>query len=83
MRSCTLEQGSFTVTDIQEAAGVPRSTAQDWINRLIDEGCVVLRDRKQGRIPARYAATSAMPQSACRKIFTTVDGTGSRSTTNA
>ncbi len=74
MRSCTLEQGSFTVTDIQEAAGVPRSTAQDWINRLIDEGCVVLRDRKQGRIPARYAATSAMPQSACRKIFTTVDG---------
>ena len=74
MRSCTLEKGSFTVTDIQVAAGVPRSTAQDWINRLLDEGCVVIRERKQGRIPARYAATSAMPSSACRKIFTTIDG---------
>jgi len=74
MRSCTLEKGSFTVTDIQTAAGVPRSTAQDWINRLIDEGCVVIRERRQGRIPARYAATSAMPSSACRKIFTTIDG---------
>lgn len=74
MRSCTLEKGSFTVTDIQVQGGVPRSTAQDWINRLIDEGCVALKEKKQGRIPARYVATSAMPQSACRRIFTTIDG---------
>lgn len=74
MRHCTLEQGSFTVTDIQEGAQVPRSTAQDWINRLVDEGCVIQKAAKSGRQPARYAAISAMPSSACRRIFTTVDG---------
>lgn len=74
MRAYTLEKGSFTVTDIQNGTGVPRSTAQDWINRLVDEGCVVQREKKQGRSPARYATLSALPQSTCRKIFTTVDG---------
>lgn len=74
MRAFTTENGYFTVTDIQKAAGVPRSTAQDWITRLIDEGCVIQREKKQGRSPARYVTLSALPQSACRKIFTTVDG---------
>ncbi|MFA5294772.1 MAG: helix-turn-helix domain-containing protein [Methanoregulaceae archaeon] len=74
MRACTLENGSFTVTDIQKGAGVPRSTAQDWVNRLVDEGCVIQREKKLGRSPARYATFSAMPRSTCRKIFTTVDG---------
>jgi hypothetical protein len=74
MRAFTLEHGYFTVTDIQNAAGVPRSTAQDWITRLVDEGCVIQREKKQGRSPARYASLSALPQSACQKIFTTVDG---------
>jgi hypothetical protein len=74
MRAYTLDKGSFTVTDIQNGAGVPRSTAQDWVNRLVDEGCVVQREKKQGRSPSRYAALSALPQSTCRKIFTTVDG---------
>lgn len=74
MRACSLEKGYFTVTDIQALGGVPRSTAQDWINRLVDEGCIVQREKQQGRSPARFATISAMPQSACRKIFTTVDG---------
>jgi hypothetical protein len=74
MRAFTLEHGYFTVTDIQKVAGVPRSTAQDWINRLVEEGCVIQREKKQGRSPARYASLSALPQSACQKIFTTVDG---------
>jgi hypothetical protein len=74
MRNYTLEQGSFTVTDIQAGAQVPRSTAQDWINRLMDEGCVIQKVGKSGRQPARYAAISAMPSSACRRIFTTIDG---------
>ncbi len=74
MRQVTLENGFFTVTDIQHVAEVPRSTAQDWVNRLVSEGCVVVKERKQGRIPARYAASSAVPSSACRRIFTTVDG---------
>ncbi len=74
MRALSLEKGYFTVTDIQAAGGIPRSTAQDWINRLVDEGCIVLREKQQGRSAARYATVSALPQSACRKIFTTVDG---------
>lgn len=74
MRQFTLDYGFFTVTDIQKAAAIPRSTAQDWINRLVREGCVLVRGEKRGRSPARYAAISAVPQSTCRRIFTTVDG---------
>ncbi len=74
MRTCSLEHGYFTVTDIQNGAGVPRSTAQDWINRLLEEGCVILKEGKKGRTPARYAAISAVTSSACRRIFTAIDG---------
>jgi len=74
MRQFTLDAGYFTVTDIQKAAGIPRSTAQDWVNRLLHEGCVLQRAEKRGRSPARYAAISAIPSSTCRRIFTTVDG---------
>lgn len=74
MRQFTLDNGFFTVTDLQNAAQIPRSTAQDWINRLLREGCVVQREEKRGRNAARYAAISAMPSSTCKRIFTTVDG---------
>jgi hypothetical protein len=74
MRQITLEKGHFTITDIQRASDVPRSTAQDWINRLVSEGCVLVKEKKQGRLPARYVAVSAVSASACRRIFTTVDG---------
>lgn len=74
MRRLTLEKGFFTVQEIQKEAGVPRSTAQDWILRLSDEGCVVLREPPRGRAPAQYAATSALPRTACRRIFTAIDG---------
>ena len=74
MRQFTLDKGYFTVTEIQKSTGIPRSTAQDWINRLLREGCVLLREEKRGRSAARYAAISAMPTSTCRRIFTTVDG---------
>ena len=74
MRQFTLDNGFFTVTDIQKSAGIPRSTAQDWVNRLLHEGCVLIREEKRGRTPARYASISAMPSSTCRRIFTTVDG---------
>lgn len=73
MREFTLGKGFFTTTEIQSAAGVPRSTAQDWINRLIEEHCVVIRKEQHGRLPAQYASMSVMPTSACRKIFTTAD----------
>jgi hypothetical protein len=74
MRQHTLDKGFFTVTDIHTAAKIPRSTAQDWVNRLLHEGCVFLREEKRGRSAARYAAISAIPSSTCRRIFTTVDG---------
>jgi hypothetical protein len=74
MRQFTLDNGFFTVTDIQNAAGIPRSTAQDWVYRLLKEGCVILREEKRGRSPAHYAAISTMPSSTCKRIFTTVDG---------
>jgi hypothetical protein len=74
MRQFTQDTGFFTVTDIQKAAGIPRSTAQDWITRLVREGCVLLKKEKSGRTAARYAAISAIPKSTCRRIFTTTDG---------
>jgi hypothetical protein len=74
IRRYTLDRGYFTVSDIAESTGLPRSTAQDWINRLLAEGCLVVREEKRGRSPARYLAKSAMPSSACRRIFTTIDG---------
>jgi len=74
MRQLTLDNGFFTVTDIQHATGIPRSTAQDWVSRLLRERCVLLREVKRGRNAARYAAISAIPSSTCRRIFTTVDG---------
>ena len=73
MRQCTLDSGSFTVTEIAEKTGFPRSTVQDWTNRLLIEQCITLIAEKRGRHPARYAAISAIPEAACRRIFTTVD----------
>jgi hypothetical protein len=74
MRQFTQDAGFFTVTDIQKAAGIPRSTAQDWVTRLVREGCVLMKKEKSGRTAARYAAISAIPESTCRRIFTTTDG---------
>jgi hypothetical protein len=74
MREFTLDKGFFTTADIQQTAKVPRSTAQDWINRLLEERCVVVKEEQHGRAPAHYASSSAMPSSACRRIFTTTDG---------
>ncbi|HVP95790.1 sugar-specific transcriptional regulator TrmB [Methanoregula sp.] len=74
MRQFTQDAGFFTVTDIQKAAGIPRSTAQDWVTRLVREGCVLVKKEKSGRMAARYAALSAIPESTCRRIFTTTDG---------
>lgn len=74
MRRRTFEAGYFTTVDIALAADVPRSTAQDWINRLLSEGCIFVKEEKRGRSPARYASRSALPQTTCRRIFTTVWG---------
>lgn len=74
MREYTLENGFFTISDIAESSSIPRSTMQDWINRLIEEKCVVLKEEQRGRAPARYITSTALLQPACKRIFTTVDG---------
>lgn len=74
MRAKTFESGFFTANDIAFSNNVPRSTAQDWINRLLKEGCIFVKEEPHGRSPARYASRSAMPKTTCRRIFTTVDG---------
>ena len=74
MRKLTLRKGSFTVEDIAQSAGIPRSTARDWVARLAEEGCLTILKPPHGRAPSRYAATSAIPRTACRRIFTAVDG---------
>jgi len=74
MCQMTIEHGSFTVQDIQNCASAPRSTSQDWISRLYKEGCIVQVAPPHGRAPARYASRSVLPSTACRRIFTCVDG---------
>lgn len=71
MRQKTFESGYFTTADIAESESIPRSTAQDWINRLLREGCIFTKEEPHGRIPARYAARSALPKTTCRRIFVT------------
>jgi hypothetical protein len=44
MRKLTFEDGFFTAAEIAEVCDTPRSTAQDWINRLLAEGCIFLKE---------------------------------------
>lgn len=74
MRRATIDKGYFTIPEIAERCYLPRSTLQDWVGRLLDEGCILQKDERRGRHPATFAARSALPASACRRIFTTVDG---------
>ncbi|WAI01058.1 sugar-specific transcriptional regulator TrmB [Methanogenium organophilum] len=74
MREFTLEYGFFTINDIADATDIPRSTIQDWINRLVTEQCVAVKEEKKGRAPARYMTTNVMMAGSCRRIFTTTDG---------
>jgi len=74
MREYTLENGFFTINDIADATEIARSTIQDWINRLITEKCVAIKEEKKGRVPAKYVTTNVMMTGSCRRIFTTTDG---------
>jgi len=74
MREYTLENGFFTINDIADATEIARSTIQDWINRLVTEKCVAIKEEKKGRAPAKYVTTNVVMTSSCRRIFTTTDG---------
>ncbi|MFB0563159.1 MAG: hypothetical protein ACETWM_18315 [Candidatus Lokiarchaeia archaeon] len=75
VRRLTDEVGSFTVQDIILETGLPRSTVQDWMRRLLEEKQIDLVVSASGRKPARYAfrLKRSLPFSACRRIFTTID----------
>jgi hypothetical protein len=70
------EKGYFDIYDLSVATGMPRSTIQDWIHRFVDDGCVAVLEECAGRKRAKYALKRirSLPASACRRIFTTVDG---------
>ena len=69
-------KGYFDVYDLSEATGMPRSTLQDWVNRFVDDGCISVLEECAGRKRAKYAMRRIrnLPTSACKRIFTTVDG---------
>lgn len=75
VRRLTDEVGSFTVQDIIFETGLPRSTVQDWMRRLLEEQQIDLIASASGRKPARYAfkLKRSLPFSACKRIFTTID----------
>nr|MDO8079952.1 hypothetical protein [Candidatus Freyarchaeota archaeon] len=75
VRRLTDEVGSFTVQDIIFETGLPRSTVQDWVRRLLEEQQIDLVESASGRKPARYAfrLKPSLPYSACKRIFTTID----------
>lgn len=70
------DKGCFDVYDLSETTGMPRSTIQDWVNRFVDDGCISVLEECAGRKRAKYAMRRIrnLPTSACKKIFTTVDG---------
>jgi len=75
VRSLTLKNGSFTIQDVVDETGLPRTTVQDWIRRLVDEGLVAVVEEAVGRKPARYiyVEREVFPYQACKRIFTSVD----------
>jgi len=70
----TKRKGYFTITDIINETNAPRSTVQDWINRLITEGYIELVEKSSGSRPAKfnYVMKTDYP-TACKNIFTCYD----------
>ncbi len=76
IETITHDKGCFDVYDLAQATGMPRSTLQDWLNRFVDDGCISVLEECAGRKRAKYAMRRIrnLPASACKRIFTTVDG---------
>ncbi|NVM28225.1 MAG: sugar-specific transcriptional regulator TrmB [Candidatus Helarchaeota archaeon] len=74
VKSITKRKGHFTITDIIKETNAPRSTIQDWINRLVNEGYITRIEEATGSKPARfsYVMKSEYP-TACKNIFTCLD----------
>ncbi len=74
VKSITKKKGYFTINDIMKETNSPRSTIQDWINRLIHEGYITRIEEAAGSKPAKfnYIMKSEYP-TACKNIFTCLD----------
>ncbi|MFX1293633.1 MAG: hypothetical protein ACFFD2_02055 [Promethearchaeota archaeon] len=74
VKSITKMKGYFTITDIINETNGPRSTIQDWINRLINEGYIERIEEASGSRPAKfnYILKSEYP-AVCKNIFTCID----------
>ncbi|MEM2057799.1 MAG: MarR family transcriptional regulator [Thermoproteota archaeon] len=68
-------KGSFTVGELASTLNIPRSTANDWVARLLKTGLLERTEAAKGRRPARYIrkAPSEPPISPCKRIFVTLD----------
>jgi methanogenesis imperfect marker protein 11 len=75
VKSITKKKGYFTITDILEESSLPRSTIQDWINRLLNEGYIGRSEDASGSRPAKYhyLLKAEFPATACKNIFTCID----------
>ena len=74
VKTISKKKGFFTITDIIDETNTPRSTIQDWINRLVVEGYIVKMEDAAGSRPAKfnYIMKSEYP-TACKNIFTCLD----------
>lgn len=75
IKSLNKTKGYFTINDLLKETSVPRSTIQDWINRLVNEGYINRAEEPAGSRPARYSYVlkSEYPATACKNIFTCLD----------
>ena len=75
VKSITKTKGYFTINDLLKETSVPRSTIQDWINRLVNEGYINRAEEPAGSRPAKYSYVlkSEYPATACKNIFTCLD----------
>lgn len=75
IKSISKTRGYFTINDILNETSVPRSTIQDWINRLVNEGYINRVEEPAGSRAAKYnyVLKSEYPATACKNIFTCLD----------
>lgn len=74
VKTITKKQGYFTITDIIKETNAPRSTVQDWINRLINEGYIERQEDASGSKAAKFNYIMKPEYTtACKNIFTCLD----------
>jgi methanogenesis imperfect marker protein 11 len=75
IKTLTENQGFFTIHDVVKLSGLPHSTINDWVRRLLSENFTECIKPTRGRVSALYAyKPKPLPSiSPCKRIFATVD----------